>query len=959
MKHCKTLLFTLICQLSAYLYASDWNNFVINYPKSLYGKGSQTWQIAAYNDNWVYFANKSGVLQFDGNTWNIFPLHNRSDIRSVLPSRQSKRIYVGGINEFGYLEPGEGGRLTYTCTSDSVPTADRYIGNVWGIHENDHILYFQGDERVLKLLNGKYTVIPTAWKIDCSSMVNGVLYIGTDRGVFVLVGNTFFPLQGAESLESKRIRGIIAHNEGVLIVTAYDGLYYHDGRTATPFTTGAEDFMRENEVFCAAVSGDQLAVGTVRKGLVLINKKTSQTKYFNENSGLQNNTVLSLAFDEWHNLWAGLDSGIDYVCLNSPFTNLYSYPYSYGTGYAALLAGDYLYLGTNRGLYYTPYPVKLSDKQPDIRPVANSSGQVWNLCRVGDDLFCLHDRGVFLIEEASIRKVADVAGAWTCQQVMGNPNKMFVGVYNGLYLMEKVGKEWKIVTKIEGLFDSCRFFEQESDQILWIYNADQTIRLELNTNLTKVRGARSYGINDGFPTDHDVYVSKIDGKIFFATPQGVYQYNRTTDQMESCQELNNLLNGVNPYSRLVQYDNHLISLSHREVCIGNLRTYKSGGHTTIIPIELESVELVPGAEAIIPVSDSLMIIPNDNGFALLELPAQSHRREYKHAMRILRAYLSYPKDSLIYTDNFQQIKSQPEIGFKQNAIRFEYGISTFTRGEQVSYQYRLNQGDWSDYTTTQTKEYSNLHEGDYTFEVKAIFLDGTTSTDSFSFRILPPWYRSKVAFLFYFLLLAAALWGVYHWDEVRMKRKKAQAVVEKDKELHELEKEFEEESARKEQQIMQLEKEKLEYDLRHKSQEMANLMINFVRKSEALTEIKSDLFKAISILKGEGAREAKQMLLVASNKIDANIQSDEVLKRIEKEFDLVHNDFMKRLGEKYPDLSLNERMMCAYLKMNLSTKEIAPLLNISVRGVETIRYRLRKKFDLERDDNLTEFLNGF
>lgn len=67
---------------------------------------------------------------------------------------------------------------------------------------------------------------------------------------------------------------------------------------------------------------------------------------------------------------------------------------------------------------------------------------------------------------------------------------------------------------------------------------------------------------------------------------------------------------------------------------------------------------------------------------------------------------------------------------------------------------------------------------------------------------------------------------------------------------------------------------------------------------------------------------------------------------------------MKRLHAKHPTLSNNERMMCAYLKMNLSTKEIAPLLNISVRGVETIRYRLRKKFGLEREDSLVDYLNN-
>ena len=157
---------------------------------------------------------------------------------------------------------------------------------------------------------------------------------------------------------------------------------------------------------------------------------------------------------------------------------------------------------------------------------------------------------------------------------------------------------------------------------------------------------------------------------------------------------------------------------------------------------------------------------------------------------------------------------------------------------------------------------------------------------------------------------------------------------------------------------MQLEKERLEYDLQHKSQEMANLMINFVRKNEMLTEIKSEIYKVSTLLKGEGTREGKQQLMLINSRIDANIQSDEVLKRIEDQFDLIHNNFMKRLHAKHPDLSNNERMMCAYLKMNLSTKEIAPLLNISVRGVETIRYRLRKKFGLEREDSLTDYLNN-
>jgi hypothetical protein len=82
-----------------------------------------------------------------------------------------------------------------------------------------------------------------------------------------------------------------------------------------------------------------------------------------------------------------------------------------------------------------------------------------------------------------------------------------------------------------------------------------------------------------------------------------------------------------------------------------------------------------------------------------------------------------------------------------------------------------------------------------------------------------------------------------------------------------MEREYEEEKAQKERQIIQLEKDKLEYELKHKSQEMANLMINFVRKNEILTEIRSDLFKVLGVLKGESAKESKQMLILVRNKI--------------------------------------------------------------------------------------------
>lgn len=956
----RMILHILLLSLFPFLHASaDWNNFIINYNKNIYGKGSQTWEIASYNENWVYFANQNGMLQYDGNEWSKFTLNNLSDIRSILPSQGQKRIFVGGINEFGYFYAGVSGELIYTCMSDSLEESERNIGNIWGIYENDNIMYILGDSRILKFLNNKYTTINTGRKIDCSGLVNGILYVGTDNGVFMLIGNTFFPIQDGDILMDKRIRGIIPHENGILIITAYNGMYYNNGKETVTYNTPVDDFLRKNEVFSVAYSGNHIALGTVHKGIVLIDRQSTTIKYFNENNGLQNNTVLSLSFDPRGNLWAGLDSGIDYVCLNSPLTNLYTYPHSFGTGYAAILKDDYLYLGTNRGLYYTQYPVKIDEDRPDISTVPNSSGQVWNLSKVNDELFCLHDRGIFLLDGISMKRIGNIHGAWKCELVVGETDKMYVGVYDGIYLLEKLpGLGWVVSHKIEGISDSFRFFEQESAQVLWVTDPTRVMRVELDINLTRVIKRTILGVEEGLRTTTGIHSSRVDGRVYFSTPEGIYRFNPHTNKMEISQEMNNMFHTAGPYYKIVDFHDHLIGINNREICISNKVTYKKGSSTYVLPLDMPAVELVQGAETIIPLSDSLMIVPNDNGFALARIPVRRTHEDYSRSVHILNAFISYPRDSLIYSDNYLGRKAIPEIPYSQNSLRLEYGITSFTHGEDVSFQYRLDKDVWSDLTKTLVKEYSNLSEGVHTFEIKALFTDAMSATDIFTFRILPPWYRTNIAYAFYIFLILASLFAIYRWDDTRVKRKQQRAVVEKDKELKKKEREFEEEYARKERQIIQLEKEKLEHDLQYKSQEMANLMINSVRKNEMFTEIKSDIFKVMSTLKGENTRETKQMLLVVNNKIDSNIQSDDVLKKVEEQFDLVHNNFMKRLQEKHPDLSFNERMMCAYLKMNLSTKEIAPLLNISVRGVETIRYRIRKKFGFGREDNLTEYLNN-
>ncbi|MFA6871566.1 MAG: triple tyrosine motif-containing protein [Bacteroidaceae bacterium] len=954
------LFLLLLLSISTSIMANSWNSFIINYPKKTYGNGSQTWQIASYNNHWTYFANKNGILQFDGDKWTVLPIHNEDDIRSIYPSKTTKKIYVGGINEFGYYDANENGELTYTCLSDSTTQENATIGNVWNVHQYEHVLYFQGDQKILKYLDKKFTQIEAVEHIDCSAIINGILYVGTKKGVFVLIGNHLFPLQGADILKGKRIRGFIPEKKGILVVTSYNGLYYHNGQETTPYILGIESFLSKNEVFCTSFNKENIAIGTIHKGLVVINRKTRSAKYFNENNGLQNKTVLSLSFDENDNLWVGLDKGIDYIYLNNPLTNLYSYPNSYGTGYTAALLKDKLYLGTNRGLYYTTYPVETNHNLPTIHEMPHASGQVWNLCQIGEELFCLHDRGVYIIHNNSMQRVTNIVGAWTCQPIMNHPNKIYVGTYDGIYVLAKEKDQWKLVTKLKNLSNSSRYFQQESAQNIWINNRDNVIRVTIDSTLQEVVATKSYPIKEGSSEVKKVQISKIKDTIYFTTPKGIYCYNQKKDRIEKSTYMNHLLEDKSYYLHLYENGNQLIALTEKEITTTHFTHYKRANTTSTFSFNKFPIDLVQDAETVIPLADSLLIIPNENGFALYQENQKKMFEKSKTEVKIRNVHTTEHKDSMIYTSNFLDKKIKPILGYQLNSIQIEYGLSKFGQEYQVNYQYKLNDEDWSDFTHTEMKEYNNLDEGEYTFLVKALSIDGSISTDSFSFTILPPWYRTNLVYSIYCILFILFLWGLYKWDDLRLRQKKEQITLETEKKKEELKRKYEKENKQKEQQIIQLEKEKLEHELKHKNQEMTNLTINFFRKNEILTLIKSDITTIIGSLKSsknEKDKALKKELLLINYKIDKNINSDDLLKRIEEQFDLLHNNFMTRINENYPDLSVKERMVCAYLKMNLCSKEIAPLLNSSIRGIETIRYRLRKKMGLTRDESLVTFIH--
>lgn len=226
---------------------------------------------------------------------------------------------------------------------------------------------------------------------------------------------------------------------------------------------------------------------------------------------------------------------------------------------------------------------------------------------------------------------------------------------------------------------------------------------------------------------------------------------------------------------------------------------------------------------------------------------------------------------------------------------------------------------------------------------------------SFAFEILPPWYRTWWSMMIYVVVACLFLFYIYRRINIARKR----LLLQKELELYRQQQEFKKVSELKDQKIDSLQEEKLQAELRHKSEELIRTTLNIVRKNEMLLDIKKEVVGISHSINEENLVSLRRKTLRLLGQIETNIEHDDDLQAFQSTFDSVHHDFFRRLEEAYPELSNKDKLLCAYINMNLLSKEIAPLLNISLRGVEISRYRLRKKLGLEEGDNLVEFLQKF
>ncbi len=930
------------------------------YSSQDYHGGIQNWKITQSQNGLLYVANNFGLLEFDGTNWNKYSLESGTKCRDVFVDTDGK-IYIAAQGDFGYYIPDNLGKLTFVSLADSIAGDKRNFDEAWRVFKkNDQLLFCTFDDIFIFNKSGELLdIVNPETDPDNFFLVNHQLYLNqAGKGLSVMENGEVNQAEFGKFFKNMTISGIIEiSNNQLLISTLKNGVFVKTGNSISNWNNQNQSiFQNSNINQMIRLKNGQIAIGTQNEGLFLLDTKGNIKMQLNKGRGIENRTVLSLFEDIQGNLWLGHNNGISSVALNSPFEHVNEQTGLPGTGYDALLLRDTLYLGTNNGLYFK----NIQHKNTTFQKVENTTGQVYNIKHLHNSIIMGHHSGTYNIKNGTAKKLADIPGTWTLLDLRKYPKYVLQGNYKGLSLFEKTKNGLVFLHKLEGFEESSRVMEEDEEGNIWMTHGYKGVyKINLSEDLKSVK-SEYYGKEKGLPSKVLINVWRLNNQLIFSTESGIYEYNKKKDRFIKSSFLSNHFpENVQIVSFAEDALGNIYFVSTNETGVLEKRTNGNYQKHTAVFNQLRNV-LNDDLHNIITLEANKVLFAAKEGFIHFDNAVQK-LEEIEYNVIFTKISISNSKEDSIITYgrqmdgqnvSFEQINKDIKIPFKDNSIRIEYSAPYMNGQFQNEYQYWLenNEENYSDWSFRTAKEYTNLTEGDYTFHVRAKNIHGQISNvATYEFTILPPWYRTTWAYGLYIFLALITSVLIFLIFELRYKKKTEIITEEKEKEITRIDSELK----TSEQKLEHLKNEKLKSEIKLKNKELATSTMHLINKNSFINSIKTNLN---NISKRSKNQEVKHEISRVIHNIDKNISADEDWEHFSIHFDQVHGDFIKRWQKDYPDLSPQEMKLSAYLRMNLSTKEIANLLNISVRGVEIARYRLRKKLELERSDNLQEFI---
>jgi len=933
---------------------------IINHTKQDYRASSQNWDIRHDADGILYVANNDGLLTYDGSFWRLYPLPNKIIARS-LAIGEDHRIYVGAQEEFGYFSPGPNGELVYTSLKPLIPAKDNDFADVWDICLFKKEVFFRSKKKIFRLSDHKIKVYnSTDWGF-LGSVDNEVVAYNFEKGLVYYRDGAWTPAVNKGSFPPlTEIRAVIDIGTDSLLVASFtNGLFILHKDVLTTFRSPDIDkIAAQNISGVALLEPDRLAIITNLAGCLVVNKKGDFIRKFSKLEGLQNNNIQSLLLDKDRNLWLALENGIDMVTYTNAITSIFPEKEDRNSGYASILYKGRLYLGASTGVYSIALDTSkdLSFVKGSFEFLANTKGQVWSLTEVNGELVAGHNKGAIVISGGSASFFDDKTGFWTFLPLYKTALSTVViaGTYNGINIYHYDHGTF-INPKIHAQFESAKFVSV-LDSVIWVAHSYKGLfKVEFRDG---VPVSTQYKDNRHILSPNHNHLFNVRNKVILTTDKGTFEYDPREKDFVRSAWLESIFGNIPVNYILEDRYGNIWFIRDKRLAVAAI----AAGKTKVINIsELDNKIMTGGYEHINVIDSNNVLIAAEKGFFHINY-AQYVKNNTPIRVLIRNVVSIGQKNLLLYGGHSidHEFPRAPAISYNGNSLHFEFSTASYGEQQSIEYGYYLQGFDkrWSGWIKKSEKDYTNLPEGQYIFKVKCRnSSNNETSLSEYAFSILPPWYRSFLAYVIYGAAFCGLLYFFYklqqrkykRLQQLKLKEQQRQYAEEQQKTqfLHQIE------VQENEKEIIHLTNAKLQAEIEHKDRELASNAMSFVQKGELLSKIKDELMRLKNNSELEkDSKDFKKIIRIIDSELDNMHDWDQFAVH----FDSVHTDYLKNLKERFPDLTASELKLCAYLRLNLSTKEISQIMNISTRGVETSRYRLRKKLELPNDANLVDFL---
>ena len=948
----RRLFFNLFLLASFSALAQEFTPIVTQFTGKDYNASNQNWSVGQDKSGIMYFGNNQGLLQFDGSMWETYKMPENKLVRSLM-TNDSNRIYVGSFEEFGFFEKTDCGRLKYTSLSAKLKNYKMQNDEIWNILDFNGTIIFQSFTSYFTYKNGRVEGVHCPYTFLFFSVFNNSIFAHTDQygfSRFDYKNKLFVPVQNS-IIKSPVISVLKTNQNNGLLVTQSDGLFKFDGKSVTRFITEVDDELKKAELNRALItSNGQIILGSILNGVIAINSLGQKLWMLNTSNVLQNNTVLGMTCDRENNLWLALDKGIAVLQLNSSLRYIHSFNPSIGAIYTLGYRTPDLFIGTNQGLYKSNLN---KDKRviQKLQLVPNIKGQVWSISNFDNQLICGNNEETFDVSSSKVSVISLVKGGICIKRGLIHGRDVLVqGTYTQLCIYVKKNDKWTFSHTIENFINPIRYLEIDYTGTIWASHLHQGLyAIQLSTDLKKNDRISTFKTLDQ-KHEYPINVFSINNRVVFTDNTGFYTYDDIQKKIIPYHELNNGLGYFAHSYRVCPFKGDLYwFIRNGEAALYEIKP-PVFRQIDVVQYSRFLNETVDDYQNIVPVSDKECLFTLENGLSLYRLNENSNlEKNIKLQFKSIQTANAESKQI-----KFLSLKdNQPHITpFTHNNLIFRVFYPHFSNLSNMNYRFKLVGLDkvWSEATSSPRKEYNYLPNGEYKLQVLVLSKTGRKLSEvSYDFEVLPPFYLTLLAKIIYILLLILIAYIVYLYIQrsFHVKKEKIRAEEEEIRK-REIEK--------REKQIIALEKEKLESELTVKSKELAESTMTIIKKNEILVNIKQEVINQKDILGSQYPNKYYDKLI---RLLDENLSSEDDWTIFQTNFDRIHENFFRNLHTNYPDLTSNDLRFCAYLRLNLSSKDIAHLMNISLKGVEVGRYRIRKKIGLESTKSLTEFMIEF